>query len=104
MWIGSGSIHFNSDLDPDPAPRQGDANLRPLALQTLQASILSLHASHFERPSALHFEPRKLLTFVFNADPDPEPAIPYDFRCLAFTFLGKFFHFLFSYRQIFYLF
>ncbi len=68
---GSGSIF---DADPDPASHQGDANLRPLALNppglhflSLQASILSVHG-----PPRIHSDPRKLLNFDFNADPDPQ--------------------------------
>ncbi len=37
------AFHFNAD--PGPAPHQVDANLRPLVLQALQGSVLSLQAS-----------------------------------------------------------
>jgi hypothetical protein len=60
--------HFNANPDPDPALYQSYVNLRPLGLQTLQGSILSLHAFIV----SVHFEPLKLLNFDFIADPDPD--------------------------------
>ncbi len=68
------AFHFNADPDPDPAPHRGDANLPTTGPQTLQASILSVHAPPIWAS--------KLLNFVFNADPDtafnsnadPDPA------------------------------
>ncbi len=44
LYCGTG-FNFLFNADPDPAPHQGDLNRRPLVLQTVQASILSLHAS-----------------------------------------------------------
>jgi hypothetical protein len=75
LLYGSGfSFHFNLDLDPafhvnadpDLASHQSVANLRPLVQRP---SIFSLNASMVS--ILLHYEPRKLLNFVFNADPDP---------------------------------
>jgi hypothetical protein len=44
-----------------------------IGLQTLNGSILSLHASivSVHGPPWLHFEPIKLLNFYFNAELDP---------------------------------
>jgi hypothetical protein len=71
MDLTDSAFHFNAD--PDPAPHQCGGNLRPLCLQTLQASIISLHGFilSVHGPPRLHFEPRKLLNFDFDADPDP---------------------------------
>jgi hypothetical protein len=73
-------IYFNADLafyfnaDPDPAPHQSDADLRPLVYRPpgfrfepiLYASILSVHG-----PPWFRFEPLKLMNFDCNADRDP---------------------------------
>jgi hypothetical protein len=66
------SFHIN--VNPDPAPHQSDANLRPLIYRASTApfraappaSTVSGHA-----PPKLHFEPLQLLNFDFNADLDP---------------------------------
>jgi hypothetical protein len=76
-----GPHHFNAELDPpfhfnpdpDPAPHQGYAKRK--STTTVLAYRPSRPPSeppslHFERPR-LHFEPRKLRNFDFNADPDP---------------------------------
>jgi hypothetical protein len=52
-----GTFHYNADPDPD--------------LQTLDGSILVLHASILsaQTPPWFHFEPLNLLNFDFFADP-----------------------------------
>jgi hypothetical protein len=87
------SHHFNADPDPDPAfhlnadPGSGSCSSSrwcesattglqtlPCSFLSLHVSILSFHASVFsvhDGPPRLHSEPRKLLNFDFNADPDP---------------------------------
>jgi hypothetical protein len=54
MWVQIRIQLFYFNVDSDPAPNQSDANLRPMVYI----------------PSGLHFEPLKLLTLTFNADPD----------------------------------
>ncbi len=78
---------------PDPAPHQGDANLRPLAYKPPKVSILSLHAYilsfHTPQPPGLYFEPRKSLNVYPNADQDtafhpianPDPALSFQKQC-----------------------
>ncbi len=60
------------DPDPNPAPslHHCDANLRPLVLQSIYVSILSLHASilRVHGHPWLHFDPTQLLNFDFDAD------------------------------------
>jgi hypothetical protein len=50
------TFHFHADPNTDPAPHQSDENLQP---QTVQGSILGLHASFagVHRPPRFHFEP-----------------------------------------------
>ncbi len=72
LYSVSGSdFSFNVDRDPDPAPHQSVAMTN--GLQTLHGSILSLHTSivSVHGPPWLHFMPRRILNFVFDADPDP---------------------------------
>jgi hypothetical protein len=64
-------FHFNADAEPDAAPHQSDANLRPLVYRPSRpplAFILSFHASilSIHGPLRLHFEPA-------FADPDSVP-------------------------------
>jgi hypothetical protein len=41
------TFHCDTDMlpDPDPVPRQSEENLRPLSVQALHGSIMSLYAS-----------------------------------------------------------
>ncbi len=68
--------NFNADpnpVDQDPTPHQcesGDLWPTDPASPGLHFEPLRLHFER-PRPSTALFEPRKLLNFDFNADPDP---------------------------------
>jgi hypothetical protein len=73
------AFHFNAE--PDPAPHQNDAYLQPLVYRTSSALFFSIQAStvSFHGTPSLHFEPLKLLSFYFNANPsDTDPAFHTD--------------------------
>jgi hypothetical protein len=65
------TFHFKAD--PDPAPHQKVMRSGTTGLQTIHGFSLRLHASivSVRGPLWFHFEPRNILSFDFNADPDP---------------------------------